>query len=129
MLYSTVEDLYKWDQALYTQKLVKRETLKEAFTGSRVKKTKDDDYGFGWRIRPLENGDTVVYHAGLWHGYNTYFLRNPKDHSTIIALSNFPNGSLKHVKNLQDFLYPEQPPLSAGSSNSEQGTAASPQPE
>lgn len=107
-MYSTVEDLYKWDQALYTNKLVKRETLEKAFTGSRLKKKKDEDYGFGWRIRPLDNGDTVVYHAGLWHGYNTYLLRNPKDHSALIVLSNLPNGSLRHLKEIQEFLYPLQ---------------------
>ncbi|AHM63152.1 beta-lactamase [Flammeovirgaceae bacterium 311] len=109
-MYSTVEDLYKWDQALYTQKLVKAETMEEAFTGTRPKKKKDkEDYGFGWRIRELERGDKVVYHAGLWHGFNTYLFRNPKDHSAIIVLSNLPNGSLKHVKELQQFLYPSQP--------------------
>ncbi|MFD2247711.1 serine hydrolase domain-containing protein [Pontibacter ruber] len=108
-LFSTVEDLYKWDQALYTQKLVKRKTLEEAFTGTRTEKRKKEDYGFGWRILPLESGDTVVYHAGLWHGYTTYLLRNPKDHSALIVLSNLPNGSLRHLKELRSFLYPPQP--------------------
>ncbi|MCX2740835.1 serine hydrolase domain-containing protein [Pontibacter anaerobius] len=107
-MYSTVEDLYKWDQALYTEKLVKRETLEEAFTGSRQKKRIEEDYGFGWRIRPVASGDTVVYHAGLWHGYTSYLLRNPKDHSAIIVLSNVPNGSLRYLKDLREFLYPLQ---------------------
>lgn len=118
-IFSTVEDLYKWDQALYTQKLVKRETLEEAFSGSLIKKKKKEDYGFGWRIRQLEQGDTVVYHAGLWHGYNTYMLRNPKDHSALIVLSNLPNGSLKHVKDIQKVLYPARPTLHADNKNQE----------
>ncbi|GAB3196178.1 CubicO group peptidase (beta-lactamase class C family) [Pontibacter aydingkolensis] len=108
-MYSTVEDLYKWDQALYTQKLVKRETLEEAFTGTRQEKKIKEDYGFGWRIGHLESGDTVVYHAGLWHGYTTYLLRNPKDHSALIVLSNLPNGSLRYLKDIKQFLYPAQP--------------------
>lgn len=112
-VYSTVEDLYKWDQALYTQKLVKRESLEEAFTGSRPEKKKDEDYGFGWRIRQIESGDTVVYHGGLWHGFNTYLLRNPKDHSSLIVLSNLTNGSLNYMKDLRRFLYPNQPVISA----------------
>ncbi|MEJ8802782.1 serine hydrolase domain-containing protein [Pontibacter sp. H249] len=107
-MYSTVDDLYKWDQALYTQQLVKRETLKEAFAGSRKDKKGDEDYGFGWRIKQVDNGDTVVYHAGLWHGYTTYLLRNPKDHSALIVLSNVPNGSLRYLKDVQQFMYPEQ---------------------
>jgi len=111
-MYSSVEDLYKWDQALYTEKLVSRATLEEAFTGFHANKKKvKEDYGFGWRIKELKNGDPVVYHAGLWHGYNTYLLRNPKDHSTIIILSNVANGSLKFLNELQDFLYPIVPSM------------------
>ncbi|WP_231583495.1 serine hydrolase domain-containing protein [Rufibacter radiotolerans] len=108
-IYSTVEDLYKWDQALYTQKLVKRETLHEAFTGTRQEKRKDEDYGFGWRIKPLENGDTAVYHGGLWHGFSSYLLRNPKEHSALIILSNLPNGSFSYLQELRHFLYPVHP--------------------
>ncbi|MER2996664.1 serine hydrolase domain-containing protein [Pontibacter populi] len=111
-IYSTVEDLYKWDQALYTRKLVKKETLEEAFTGSRKKK-KAEDYGFGWRITTVTSGDTIVYHGGLWHGYATYLLRNPKDHSALIILSNVPNGTFGQLKEIQKFLYPEQPKLVA----------------
>ncbi|MCC9136917.1 serine hydrolase domain-containing protein [Pontibacter silvestris] len=127
-VYSTVDDLYKWDQALYTQKLVSKETLEEAFTGSRLKKKKDEDYGFGWRISQVESGDTVVYHAGLWHGYTSYLLRNPKDHSALIVLSNLPNGSLKLLKDsIQHFLYPAQH-MSVNNSKNEQNKVASVQP-
>ena len=108
-VFSTVEDLYKWDQALYSDELVSQETLKEAFTGSRTRKNISEDYGFGWRIRPLVNGDTVVYHAGWWHGYNSYILRNPKDHSALIMLSNITNGSLRYIDELEELLYPEEP--------------------
>ena len=107
-LYSTVEDLYKWDQALYTQKLVSRATLEEAFTGTDRIDKKKESYGFGWRLKQVESGDTVLYHGGLWHGFNTYFLRNPKDHSAIIVLSNVTNGSLSHMKELRNLLYPAQ---------------------
>ncbi|WP_227006282.1 serine hydrolase domain-containing protein [Rufibacter latericius] len=110
-IYSTVDDLYKWDQALYTQKLVSKETLEEAFTGSILnkKKKQTEDYGFGWRIRPLENGDTAVYHGGLWHGFSSYLLRNPKEHSALIILSNLPNGSFSYLQELRKFLYPPHP--------------------
>ncbi|MHC2993351.1 beta-lactamase, partial [Pontibacter sp. HJ8] len=112
-MYSTVEDLYKWDQALYTQRLVSRETLEEAFKGASVINNKTEAYGFGWRIRQVDSGDTVVYHGGLWHGFNTYLLRNPKDHSAIIVLSNLTNGSLNHMKEVRRFLYPPRPAMIA----------------
>ncbi|KAA6433364.1 serine hydrolase domain-containing protein [Rufibacter glacialis] len=110
-IYSNVEDLYKWDQALYTQKLVSKETLKEAFTGGILnkKKKQEEDYGFGWRLKPLENGDTAVYHGGLWHGFSTYLLRNPKEHSALIILSNLPNGSFSYLQEIRKFLYPPHP--------------------
>ncbi|WP_317175580.1 serine hydrolase domain-containing protein [Pontibacter beigongshangensis] len=122
-VYSTVEDLYKWDQALYTQRLVKRETLDEAFTGFGLPKKDNEDYGFGWRIRRIESGDTVVYHGGLWHGYNTYLLRNPKDHSAIIVLSNLTNGSLNYMKEVRKLLFPEQPVLLADNKKMQKETA------
>jgi len=105
-IYSTVEDLYKWDQALYTEKLVKRATLDEAFTGAGHE-TQKEDYGFGWRLRKLAGIEPVEYHGGLWHGFNNYFMRNRKDHSAIIVLSNVPNGSLSYMQNVQAILYPE----------------------
>jgi CubicO group peptidase (beta-lactamase class C family) len=105
-IYSTVEDLYKWDQALYTERLVKRATLEEAFTGAG-KETKKEDYGFGWRLKKLAGVEPVEYHGGLWHGFNNYFMRNRKDHSAIIVLSNVPNGSLSYMQNVQAILYPE----------------------
>lgn len=132
-VYSTVEDLFKWDQALYTQKLVKHTTLKEAFTGTRQdKRRKKEDYGFGWRITQAVSGDTVVFHGGLWHGFATYLMRNPKDHSAIIVLSNLPNGSVRYIRDIQRFLYP--PPaspiqtVSTSQSNSGDSEAGSGQP-
>ncbi|WP_255474374.1 serine hydrolase domain-containing protein [Pontibacter qinzhouensis] len=116
-MYSTIEDLHKWDQALYTQKLVKWKTLEEAFAGSRTEKKKAEDYGFGWRIREIESGDTAVYHGGLWHGFNTYLLRNKKDHSSLIVLSNLTNGSLNYLKDVRKVLYPAQPKQLTASKN------------
>ncbi|WP_051359944.1 serine hydrolase domain-containing protein [Adhaeribacter aquaticus] len=104
-IYSTVEDLYKWDQALYSEKLVKQSTLIEAFTGTN-KATQKQDYGFGWRLKKLFNGEPIEYHGGLWHGFNNYLMRNRKDHSSIIVLSNVPNGSLMYLESVQQILYP-----------------------
>lgn len=107
-MYSTVEDLYKWDQALYTQRLIKRETLQEAFRPTTRLNKRDESYGFGFRLKQVESGDTVIYHGGLWHGFNTYFLRNPNDHSAVIVLSNLTNGSLNYMKDVRSFMYPAQ---------------------
>lgn len=86
-IYSTVEDLYKWDQALYTQRLVKASTLNNAFTPGRLNDGSATSYGFGWRIRKFLGLDTVS-HSGSWLGFNNYLVRFPSERFTLIVLSN-----------------------------------------
>jgi CubicO group peptidase (beta-lactamase class C family) len=86
-LYSSVEDLFLWDQTLYSEKLLGQSTLQEAFEGSfRINHA--EEYGFGWRIRQLACGEQVLYHTGRWHGFRSYLMRNLRDRSTVIVLSN-----------------------------------------
>jgi CubicO group peptidase (beta-lactamase class C family) len=92
-VYSTVEDLFKWDQALYTEKLIHQSTLEEAYTPSSYDIKRENNYGFGWRIDTLADGSKVVYHGGLWRGYNSLFLRRLDDHTTVIILCNKVNWS------------------------------------
>ena len=49
-VYSTAEDLYLWDQALYTEKLVKKATFQEAITPGKLNNGEATKYGFGWFI-------------------------------------------------------------------------------
>ena len=86
-IYSTVEDVYKWDQALYTEKLVKAATLKNAFTPGRLNDRTSTPYGFGWRIRSFLGLNTVG-HSGSWLGFNNYLVRFPSERFTVIVLSN-----------------------------------------
>lgn len=86
-IYSSVEDLFKWDQALYQGLLVSDETLKEAFSPGSPKISKwKDNYGFGWRIKA--DRPRTVYHYGWWKGFRTYFIRDLYQEKTIIVLTN-----------------------------------------
>ena len=86
-IYASVEDLFKWDQALYRGLLVSDETLKEAFSPGSPKISKwKDNYGFGWRIRA--DRPKTVYHYGWWKGFRTYFIRDLYQEKTIIVLTN-----------------------------------------
>jgi len=86
-VYASVEDLFKWDQALYRGSLVSDETLKEAFSPGSPKISKwKDNYGFGWRIRA--DRPKTVYHYGWWKGFRTYFIRDLYQEKTIIVLTN-----------------------------------------
>jgi CubicO group peptidase (beta-lactamase class C family) len=86
-IYASVEDLFKWDQALYQGLLVSKETLEQAYTpGSpRISKWRDN-YGFGWRIKAGRK--KTVYHYGWWKGFRTYFIRDLYQEKTIIVLTN-----------------------------------------
>ncbi|MCC7030451.1 MAG: beta-lactamase family protein [Chitinophagaceae bacterium] len=87
-VYSTVQDLYKWDQALYSNRLLKYSTLLEAFKPYSFETGGAKNYGLGWRMLNYEDGQKIVYHNGWWHGNNTCFYRFIQDNFTIIVLGN-----------------------------------------
>lgn len=93
-IYSTVEDLYKWDQALYGGKFIKPSTLKEAFKPYSFETPGVKNYGLGWRMLNYDDGSKIVYHNGWWHGNNTCFYRFIDDNFTIIVLGNKFNKSI-----------------------------------
>jgi CubicO group peptidase (beta-lactamase class C family) len=97
-IYSTVADLFKWDQALSTEKLVKRSTLDEAFTRGKLNDGSSANYGFGWAIAEY-NGETIYAHAGRYGGFNTYIKRFPKERATIIFLTNHDFRNMSAIGN------------------------------
>jgi len=103
-IYSTVEDIFSWDQALYTEKLVKQTTLQEAFTPFSYNWRDDNSYGYGWRITMADDSSKIVYHAGLWRGYSGIFIRRIHDKTTIIVLSNKANWSFESIDKFMGIL-------------------------
>jgi len=86
-IYSSVEDLLKWDRALYAEKLVKKETLAAAFAPGVLLDGKALDYGFGWRLDQF-NGHRRVMHTGSTSGFRNVIQRYPDDNFTVIILTN-----------------------------------------
>jgi CubicO group peptidase (beta-lactamase class C family) len=86
-LFSTAEDLYKWDQSLYTERLVKASTLEQAFTAGKLNNGTVLLYGFGWELYSYK-GVKYMIHPGGWGGFKAFILRFPTQRFTIIALSN-----------------------------------------
>ena len=80
-IYSSLDDLYRWDQALYTDKLVSADSLALAFTPNL------ESYGFGWRIDVVDSKKRY-HHSGSTSGFRNYVERYPDDHLTVIVLSN-----------------------------------------
>ena len=86
-VYSTLNDLYRWDQALYGESLVGRAALEEAFSRARLNDGTSVDYGFGWRVED-HDGHLRVRHGGSWVGFRTHIARCPQQRFTVIILSN-----------------------------------------
>lgn len=90
---STARDLFKYDQALYNNVLLRESTLKEAFTPTVLKSGKVNDAGFGlcWIIGQESDFGDLVMHGGGVPGLRTFLLRNITKHQTIILLDNNEN--------------------------------------
>jgi CubicO group peptidase (beta-lactamase class C family) len=87
-LYSTVEDLYKWDQAFYTKQLLPQDYLDQIFAAHVAIPNSDGmAYGYGWMVG-LEDGRQIITHGGGIEGFVTNIARYPQDKTVIIILSN-----------------------------------------
>lgn len=102
-IYSTVRDLLKWDQAFYSNQLIRADLLQAAFTPYSFEKPGIHNYGFGWRMYTLPE-KKIIYHNGWWHGNNACFYRIVSDSLTIIILGNRMNRNIYRVKPLIESL-------------------------
>jgi CubicO group peptidase (beta-lactamase class C family) len=90
-IYTSIEDLFKWDQALRYNLLVGDSTIREAYTpGSPKYWKRKDNYGFGWRIK--EDRDSTVFHFGWWRGFRTFYIKDLLQDKTLIVLTNKDKG-------------------------------------
>lgn len=92
-LYFTVEDLQKWDAALYAERLLKKASLDRMWTVEKLNNGKPNkaNYGFAWEINSV-NGHRVIEHGGAWQGFTTYIARYVDDRLTVVALTNLDSG-------------------------------------
>lgn len=95
-IYSTVQDMYRWDQSFYHNVLLNNETLELAYGPCSFEKPGVKNYGLGWRMLCYPDGNKIIYHNGWWHGNNTSFYRFIQDNFTIIILGNKYNNGIYH---------------------------------
>ena len=94
-IYSTLNDLYKWNLALNQNTLVTKETLNLAFTNGNLNNGKislkilgqEFGYGFGW-VTQYKNGKKYVNHDGSVDGFRTLIKKNLSDGYDYILLTN-----------------------------------------
>ena len=91
-LYSTVEDLYLWDQALYTTTLLPQKYMDLFFT-PYIAAFGNSQYAYGWGVGKEVIGNTtdsitVISHGGGINGFNTNISRLPSNKSLVVLLNN-----------------------------------------
>ena len=85
-IYASIDDLAKWDAALYDDRLLSDASRALAFTAQTTTATGEDDvdaYGYGWRV----HGDTL-WHSGETIGFRNVIVRWPAQRLTVVLLSN-----------------------------------------
>lgn len=87
-MYSTVDDLYLWDQGLYTDRVL------SAATKELMYKPTLSDYGYGWVITKTSFDEKipVITHGGGINGFNTTIVRFPAQKHLIVMLDNTSQG-------------------------------------
>ncbi len=109
-LYSTVVDLYKWDRALDTDKLLAPELKKVVFTPNL------NEYAFGWAVHKLKLDDksevNTVSHDGGINGFNSTIVRFPDTQDLIALLDNTSRGDRIDdlARGIADILHDVTPP-------------------
>jgi CubicO group peptidase (beta-lactamase class C family) len=110
-VYSTVTDLLRFDQALYTDALVSQRTLAEAFVPARVGEG-SSSYGWGWNI-VNDAGGMRVWHQGNTAGFRAFIERRLRDRITVIMLTNGGDTNRMAINdNIQRILRRESAQLS-----------------
>jgi CubicO group peptidase (beta-lactamase class C family) len=102
---STTADLLRLDQALYTSKLLKPESLQRAFVPEKLNSGEPDPgkwtdgtivyYGLGWGVMADTSLGEVVYHQGGMPGTSTIFLRNVTRGQTVVLLDNVTHHNVR----------------------------------
>lgn len=89
-MYSTTEDLLKWDRALYGEKLISKRSLETMFTPFK------EHYGYGW-FSEMKFNYKWINHSGHIEGFQSQLSRFPDEKIAIIILSNFDRTNIGSV--------------------------------
>ena len=89
-LYSTVRDMYLWDRALYTDKVLSKPSRDQMFTPVK------NDYGYGVMLAPMFKHKQIGHGGGI-NGFSTHIARFPDDDAAVIVLSNNMAGNASGI--------------------------------
>lgn len=113
-VFSTVQDMYLWDNMLRGNTFLKQTTLQKAFTPYSFERNGKRNYGLGFRMTLNEQKTPeLIYHNGWWHGYRTLFYKNLPNDIMIVSLQNTTGKFVYNIKPIVAL-------LSEGKSNAQQ---------
>ena len=103
-IYSSVEDLFKWDQELCECRLISPLLRKLSFKPNLLVDGTNTMYGFGWYVEPYKNQPTT-FHTGSTRGFRNVIFRLPETRLTVIILTNRNEGEpIEIAKKIADLI-------------------------
>ena len=107
-IYSTLNDLYKWNMALVNYKVIPKEYLDEAWYWGTLNNGEKTRYGFGWFLEDKTKPKTV-FHSGGWVGFSTYLFNEIETKSGYIVLTNNSTRVVADIKKAIDSIRADVP--------------------
>ena len=102
-IYSTGEDLLKWDQSLEKNFILADSTLQEAFIKGKTLNGNTVPYGFGYHL-PKAKKHLKAFHNGVWNGFTNTYRKYHEDSLVIVLLSNSSfnriTPTVNHIKDI-----------------------------
>tara|TARA_B110000027_G_C16120431_1_gene302542 strand:- start:4074 stop:5219 length:1146 start_codon:yes stop_codon:yes gene_type:complete len=99
-VYSTTEDLLRFDRALEKNIFISDSLKKLAFSKMNKDRNGNKNYGYGFRLKEHKNYGKIVYHTGWWKGFRSYFIKVVDKNQTIIVLNNVKRGRFLNIDEL-----------------------------
>ena len=87
-IYSSIDDLAKWDAALYDDRLLSTQSRELAFTAATETDDPKVNYAMGWRVTDEKIGGRTLWHSGETIGFRNVIIRYPEQHFTVVLLTN-----------------------------------------
>jgi CubicO group peptidase (beta-lactamase class C family) len=97
-IFSTVDDLWKWNQAIFSYTLIKKESLERAWSPTKLNNGQLISYGYGWQLGRIDDA-RVIGHGGAIDGFLTFEMYLPDQKIYVCILSN------KMTVNPEDYAY------------------------
>jgi CubicO group peptidase (beta-lactamase class C family) len=99
-VYSTTEDLLRFDRALEKNIFISDSLKKLAFSKMNKDRNGNKNYGYGFRLKEHKKYGKIVYHTGWWKGFRSYFIKVVDKNQTIIVLNNVKRGRFLNIDEL-----------------------------